>query len=518
MNFKIKINNIGKLKEADISVRPLTILAGPNNAGKSFFSKTLYSVFHVMSANPVSAYMKDFLYPLQRGVMLIWRGLYDRKVYIEGYIEDYVENNIVDEDEIEQEQNELKELNNLGKKIKAIELAEKRLTESISSSKDEQIIRSAHPGIGEGLNKIIKLYKDLLKDKNFRKKKTDSQILDNEKHQILDEKGLEKVKSYLKDLEERESSDKSLRPEELIAKGFSKILENNLTGNFQISNLRKLKGDYMKPSFINIGSQAKNSGDSNNPDICGVTIEDNKINLHLSLKGLDTLRDSSRVLYIESPFYWKLRNALGKNDHFSFLPVRKSLLVPKYFDDLDIMLKDELLGDMAFPGIFKDIIEIIKGKMAVDESGTLQFKESKGKAHSLPMTATGIVQLGFLALLIEKKILDKGTVLFIDEPETNLHPAWQVEMMKVLFKLVKAGAYVIMATHSVDMLKWLEEHLKTHPKDSNLIALNQMKINEEDGTASIVDSDDNIEIKIKSIKEHLTEPFLRLFLEGQKSE
>jgi len=147
---------------------------------------------------------------------------------------------------------------------------------------------------------------------------------------------------------------------------------------------------------------------------------------------------------------------------------------------------------------------------------TWNFKEEfNGKLHSLPMTATGIVPLGLLALLIEKKILDKGTILFFDEPETNLHPAWQVKMVEILFQLVQSGVCIIIATHSADMLKWLEVHLENHPDDAQLIALNQMEVNSKDNTASVNSSDINVKEKIISIKKNLTKPFLDLFLTGK---
>ena len=59
----------------------------------------------------------------------------------------------------------------------------------------------------------------------------------------------------------------------------------------------------------------------------------------------------------------------------------------------------------------------------------------------------GIANLGILALLIERKVLDKGTFLFIDEPEAHLHPAWQVIMAETLFELAKGGVNVVIATH-----------------------------------------------------------------------
>ena len=106
-------------------------------------------------------------------------------------------------------------------------------------------------------------------------------------------------------------------------------------------------------------------------------------------------------------------------------------------------------------------------------------------------------------------------MLFIDEPETNLHPAWQVEMMKILFQLVKEGVYIITATHSADMLKWLEVHLIEHPDDKELVALNQMEI-KENGTVSVIKAEHDIQNTIRSIKKNLTKPFLELFLKGKE--
>ena len=102
------------------------------------------------------------------------------------------------------------------------------------------------------------------------------------------------------------------------------------------------------------------------------------------------------------------------------------------------------------------------GKIAISESGNLSFQEN-GRSFSLPVTATGVANLGTLALLIEQKVLDKDSFLFIDEPEAHLHPAWQVVMAESLFELAKGGVNVVIATHSADILKWLEVHVKRIP-------------------------------------------------------
>ncbi|MYD31826.1 MAG: ATP-binding protein [Nitrospira sp. SB0675_bin_23] len=163
---------------------------------------------------------------------------------------------------------------------------------------------------------------------------------------------------------------------------------------------------------------------------------------------------------------------------------------------------------MAFPAVYERLTssDVIGGKMAISETGNLSFHEN-GRNFSLPVTAMGIANLGILALLIERKILDKGSFLFIDEPEAHLHPAWQVIMAETLFELSRQGMNVVIATHSADILKWLEVHVKKNPDDEQLVELNQFPVNGRE-------VDEDFEIRIAAIKQELTKPFSNLYLEG----
>nr|WP_314082337.1 AAA family ATPase [uncultured Leptotrichia sp.] len=44
--MKLSIKNVGKLKEADVEINGITVIAGENNTGKSTVSKTLFSLFN----------------------------------------------------------------------------------------------------------------------------------------------------------------------------------------------------------------------------------------------------------------------------------------------------------------------------------------------------------------------------------------------------------------------------------------------------------------------------------------
>ncbi len=500
MEFKVKIDNIGKLNKANLLVRPLTVLAGPNNTGKSFFSKTLYSVFSSLNTEPVMAEMEYHLRPLQK--------LSERMIF---FIErrTSIERRISTGTRLKEPGKEDNQIQSIKKQIKG--LRKLFINKPVCHSMED------YPKAIEFLDRAINLYMPLL-----------SAFEDLIKNSDQKSEMLSSNMNMLREMEKNIASLKVIRQspvEKIFSDGFNRILNNNLNGNFQIPYLEKLIRDPQKPAIIDIEEIGKITIDRNIPtsDIDSEKhnfSEDSKEKTHkhlaksrrylerivaggfkfsakISFSGFAKLQDKSKTIYLESPSHWKLRNALLRVHHpgiFSYSR-RKSLLVPKYFNDLNFMLMEELSGDIAFPEIFERLTkELIKGKISATESGDLQFRESKtGKSHSLPLTATGIVQFGLLALLIEKKVLDKGTVLFIDEPETNLHPAWQVEMMRVLFELAKAGGHVILATHSVDMLKWLEVHLKNHPEDMKLISLNQM-VAQEDGTASVEHSDEDVSV------------------------
>ena len=105
--------------------------------------------------------------------------------------------------------------------------------------------------------------------------------------------------------------------------------------------------------------------------------------------------------------------------------------------------------------------------------------------------------------------MDKGTFLFIDEPESNLHPEWQVAMTEALWELARGGVNIVIATHSVDILKRLEIYAKekdTKEDAANLIAVNHFQ---RDGTVQ----SGGVE-KIRDIKRDLSAPFFKLYKRG----
>ena len=42
--FKIRVKNLGKIKEAELDIRPLTVFCGPNNTNKTWVANSIYGL------------------------------------------------------------------------------------------------------------------------------------------------------------------------------------------------------------------------------------------------------------------------------------------------------------------------------------------------------------------------------------------------------------------------------------------------------------------------------------------
>ena len=449
----LEIENLGKLDHADIRLGDLTVFAGPNNTGKSFVSKLLYSIFNAMSANPSQAGLQRRLAPVEASARRLVRhenpSAHDvQKTFSE--MEDLVsslsnEGVLVDE-----------EISLLPEQMKKL----KQLSRNMQNAVAKEVYRegertAAHSAVEDFCESLSKFDK------------------------------------YLEDIEE---------PWDFIVSELEYRVTQNLVRNFQIPNVSYLKSNHEKELRVKLD------------EILQAAVSDGKIGLKIDQYSLRTLADLSNVLYLESPIYWKLSNALEEVRRIpTFLRRRRErerlTAVPGYFYDLARELRFPYTGDIAFPEVHSWLVsdDVVGGRISISRSGAMSF-EQEGRSFPLQTTATGVANLGILALLIERKIIDHGTVLFIDEPEAHLHPAWQVIMAQALFLLAKAGIKVVMATHSLDILKWLEVWVKKHPEDENIIALNQFPILNGEGEA--------FDQKMAKIKGDLTKPFFDLYLDG----
>ena len=138
------------------------------------------------------------------------------------------------------------------------------------------------------------------------------------------------------------------------------------------------------------------------------------------------------IYYIDSFSILDLDQDLGLNnsEHAKFLNDNLKKEADESADLFDDQLNEKIIR------LLEEIEDIINGKF-VYENGELVYTPEKGGRCRMKNTASGVKQIGIIQLLLNNRKLKENSFLIIDEPEVNLHPAWQVKFAGVLALLVK---------------------------------------------------------------------------------
>lgn len=139
------------------------------------------------------------------------------------------------------------------------------------------------------------------------------------------------------------------------------------------------------------------------------------------------------------------------------------------FDDtyVDVVsaAKIDLGGDPKASVKYLDMIQkATNGKVELNKD---RFYLKRGATRlEFHLVAEGIRKLALLWQLINNGALDRGSVLFWDEPEANLNPKYIPLVAELLLELQRDGVQVFVATHDYFLCKYLE--IKRGPDDQML--------------------------------------------------
>jgi hypothetical protein len=128
----------------------------------------------------------------------------------------------------------------------------------------------------------------------------------------------------------------------------------------------------------------------------------------------------------------------------------------QYARQVQASLFDVPLFDVPFDIHAKNISEIIHGFFHFDrEDRDFYFSDNQNVKHKVTNVASGIKSFGIIQLLIQANILNERSLLIIDEPETHLHPEWQVKYAELLVQLAKSGIPILLTSHSPYIIQGL---------------------------------------------------------------
>lgn len=103
----------------------------------------------------------------------------------------------------------------------------------------------------------------------------------------------------------------------------------------------------------------------------------------------------------------------------------------------------------------KALEDILGGKVEYDESSKRwQFKKGNQK-YAIGVTAEGIKKIAILDSLLANRYLDTESIIFIDEPESALHPTAISKFLDIIYVLAEGGIQFFLASHSYFVIKKL---------------------------------------------------------------
>ena len=455
MKSDLHIQNFGKVKSADIHLRPFTVIVGPNSSGKSFITKALYSIFHSMNKDLATDFLMERLSSATGQVLDILNHL------------------------IRPSQRDISVINDLLDAISELEGEIGDVYEDVTILDNVVISKKINDFYPRIQNSFEQLKKQLSVGKGTKLGSVAPEL-------SMLEYDIRHIRIFSQDIEH------------VYVSQFQSDLKQEFLENFQVSTLSHL---------LSLNSQKSTFAFSK---IGTVRLEEDSVGFSLNRNGIAELQHLYNVVYLESPIYFKLKRAL-RNIRLSNVSFRrKGFLnqVPKYFYDLEQLLDSKISGNN---NEFFPILELIESKINGSiniTNGDITFIDHDQLDIEIPlnMVSSGISNLGLIALLIKQNILSKGSYLFIDEPEVNLHTEWQHVMLDVLVELSKRGVMVVIATHSLDMIYRFENVIS---QEKQLVEKDHFSLNRltQEGTSIL---SEGLITDIRRAKEDLGRPYVEV--------
>ncbi|QMT41116.1 AAA family ATPase [Neisseria shayeganii] len=458
MELNVRIKNFGKIRNADVAIRPFTVLTGCNSSGKSFVTRGLYSILYTLNQD------------------LVFRHINSKLVAIRSWMDDLM-------GAIPRlSQSDISVIEDFERTAAYLQGQMAQQFDFLSLLKSRDLLLTFDPS-AEQLEQHLQALKIQLKaGKGTKYRAVADSFLDLE-HDL---------KEFRRSLRDWPG---------VYEDTLSNEIRKAFCGNFQTNNAKHLVSDYSFDHFVLDGETSVK------------VLPDGEVDFHIRPEVLDSAYRLRNVVYLESPVYFKMRQSLQELRVYSFSLARRGAVnpVPKYFYDLDNLLT-AVLPDAPekFTRIAEKIEDIINGRLVLTPQGEIVYQEDGRNPVSLNMASSGIANLGILALLLRRNVLDEGSFLFIDEPEINLHTTWQHVMVQILLDLSEAGVNVVIATHSLDMMHRLE-HIVSEMEPEE--AQSKVSVNRLSSEGETLPTTGSVLTDIYEAKQVLGAPYIDLMRE-----
>ncbi|UTH15208.1 AAA family ATPase [Macrococcus epidermidis] len=387
--INLKINNIGKIRNADINIDGITVVGAKNDSGKSTISKVLGTTFISMNK-----YKDKFqMYRINNIQQITNR------------IIDLLENTLID--------------NNININELPIELRELIDFEDGGIFNFRTFRRLNKKSFKENLEIYLKALNGLY----------------NELNKYITYENKTKIKEYFDDIDKFFITNINDHKSSLILEFFEQ------TFGKQIVSFHNTKDAQIKIS-------------ENNSVVFNLEFNDHgKINYEKNIVNNSLIKN---IAYIDNP---QILDNVSSNAFLLFNDFMDNNI---FNDSLNNMLMHKNDRELTFKeignnnNILKEINNIVKGNMKKRKNSLSKAYYFEKGSYQIETrnVASGIKSFSILQILIENGWINDELLLIFDEPETNLHPVWQVKYAEILYYLhKKLGVKMYINTHSTHIIE-----------------------------------------------------------------
>ena len=272
------------------------------------------------------------------------------------------------------------------------------------------------------------------------------------------------------------------------------------------------------PSRRSIGRLVKRRGGSST---CTASVSRKNLRLRLSFSNHAKASTSARVTGasrwnaapVES-VYIPVKEMLANAPGFRSLYSQREIHFEEIYDDIVARAYIPVLrGPMTQERkrLLTSLQRTIAGRVIV-KNEEFYLRNREGNLE-FSLLAEGMRKLGLLRLLIQNGTLLEGSVLFWDEPETNLNPKLFEFVIGILLELQRMGVQIFIATHDYGILKELD--LQSTQGDK--LAYHSLYRNSGDGEIACRSVHNFLDIHPNAIAEAFTDLYDREVARSLKS-
>ena len=160
--------------------------------------------------------------------------------------------------------------------------------------------------------------------------------------------------------------------------------------------------------------------------------------------------------FADEAVFFPTKEMLTMFPGFTALYRNYSLQVDETYNDLCLALEKPLPRGRKLTEVkplLENVEKILHGSVDVRD-GKFYLNQDRGD-FEIPLVAEGFRKLGTVSYLLANGTLSRQSILFWDEPETNLNPYYMVKLAELLVAIARNGTQVFIATHSLFMMREL---------------------------------------------------------------